>query len=436
MPVVPAAGTGDLESKSTDSPASSDGWWDEWPKDFDGTGLLNKIENGEPLFRFSVQDVFSEVEKNLRCRVIGVPHVGKGSNYFGIHIQTDNGKDVLVRVRRSDVNWPKYHDHGWPIAQLVVEIEFEAATYQLLRANREILASNLLYYRGPTQVQRSDKDLAEIPKDLVGRPIFVFEKAEGVKNVWPDNRDKRLAILSQSARIRAALFRFDVPLDFAKLWLPRCPPNPKVLPGDVEPTRNFAIHFLVSKVEETIKNEGDVIGWEPDHNVVGPMAVRAKQSLLRLIPHVFPVEEEHCDLYRLVLEHGDFGIHNMTITDSDPPTVTSLYDWETGHIVPALLSDPQMVTEVDLEINGDGCPVLSRLMDDPSDEHVAEYKGYAKHYFQVLNERTVEYIPAIKAGKDARHIWFTFKAWTDEEPEEYFGQLGSWADCRWKELVE
>ncbi|KAJ7459726.1 hypothetical protein FB451DRAFT_557131 [Mycena latifolia] len=418
-----------LKSKSTDSTSSSESWCrDEWPKDFDGTGLLER--SGEPLFRFSVPDVFSEVEENLGCRVIGVPHVGMGSNYFGIHIQIDNGKDALVRVRRSDVNWPRYD--GWPIAELAVEIEFEAATYQLLRANREILVSNLLYYRRP--VQRNSKDLAEIPKDLLGRPIFVFEKAEGVDNVWPVDRNKRLAILAQSARIRAALFRFDVPLDFAKLWLPRCPPNPKVLPGDVEPTRNFAIHFLVSKVEETIKNEGDVIGWEPDHNVVGPMAARAKQSLLRLIPHVFPVEEEHYDLYRLVLEHGDFGIHNMTITDADTPAVTSLYDWEKGHIVPALLSDPQIATEVDLEINGEGCPILSRVMNEPTAKYVAEYESYAKHYFKILHERAPEYIPVVKAGTDARHIWFTLKAWRDEGPEEYFGRLGSWADRRWQEL--
>ncbi|KAJ7459733.1 hypothetical protein FB451DRAFT_1141530 [Mycena latifolia] len=425
-----------VKSESTNSISSSwsYGWRDESPRDLDGTGLLEKLKSGESsLFRFSVQDIFSEVEKNLGCQIIGVPYAGSGANYFGIHVELDTGKDALVRVRRSDVNWPRYH--GWPFAQLVVEVEFEAAVYRLLRANQEILASNLLYYRGPVQVQRNDQDIAEIPKDLVGRPIFVFEKAEGGKNVWPDDQDRRLALLSQSARMRAALFCFDVPLNFIKSWLPQRPPNPKVLPN-VEPTRNFAIHFLVSKVEEMIKNEGDMIGWESDHNVVGPIAASAKQSLLRLIPLIFPVEEDRGDLYRLVLEHGDFGIHNMTIVDSDTPTVTSLYDWETGYIVPALLSDPQMSIGLDFDLNSDGCPILSGPIEGSTTEYLAEYEEYAKHYFKILDEHAPKYIPAVKAGKDPRHIWFALKAWRGDDPEGYFGQLGSWAERRRRELVE
>ncbi|KAJ7696043.1 hypothetical protein B0H17DRAFT_415930 [Mycena rosella] len=154
-----------------------------------------------------------------------------------------------------------------------------------------------------------------------------------------------------------------------------------------------------------------MIGWESDHNVVGPIAASAKQSLHRLIPLIFPVEEEYGDLYRLVLEHGDFGIHNMSIKDSDTPAVTSLYDWETGYVVPALFSDPKIITHVDFELNGHGCPVLSRLVDNPTAEHVAEYEGYAEHYFKViLNEHALKYIPAIKAGKDARHIWAALRA--------------------------
>ncbi|KAJ6557356.1 hypothetical protein DFH09DRAFT_543815 [Mycena vulgaris] len=425
-----------LKFKSTDSTSSSDSyrWLDEWPQNFDGTGLFEKIKNGESsLFRFSIQDIFQEVEKALDCQISGVPYAGKGSNYFGIHVQLNNRKDALLWVRRCDVNWPRYR--GPSVAQQAIEVEFEAATYRLLRANQEILASNLLYHRGPVQVQRNDP--AEIPKDSLGRQIFVFEKAEGVKNVWPADGGKKLAILTQSACIRAALFRFELPLNFAKLWLPQCPPNPKVLLSDIEPTREFAIHFLVSKVEEMIKNEGDMIGWESDHNVVGPIAASAKRSLLRLIPLIFPVDENHGGFYRLVLEHGDFGIHNMTITDSVTSSrVTSLYDWETGHIVPALLSDPQIATGIDFEIDGDGCPILSGMVKDPPAKYLADYVGYANHYFKILDERAPQYIPAIKAGKDARHIWFALKVWRGDELEEYFGLLGAWADRRWQELVE
>ena len=61
-------------------------------------------------------------------------------------------------------------------------------------------------------------------------------------------------------------------------------------------------------------------------------------------------DSDQNSFYRLVLEHGDFGIHNMSITtDADgQPLVTSLYDWETACIVPAILSDLLMAVTVDL----------------------------------------------------------------------------------------
>lgn len=45
-----------------------------------------------------------------------------------------------------------------------------------------------------------------------------------------------------------------------------------------------------------------MIGWESDNNTVGPIAVAAKQSLLRLIPHIMPADsdDEQISLYRLV----------------------------------------------------------------------------------------------------------------------------------------
>ncbi len=57
---------------------------------------------------------------------------------------------------------------------------------------------------------------------------------------------------------------------------------------------------------------------------------------------IMPPRGHEAALYRLVLDHGDFGIHNMSIaTDAGGrPHITSLYDWETGCILPALLSDP------------------------------------------------------------------------------------------------
>ncbi len=70
---------------------------------------------------------------------------------------------------------------GFPIEEQAPEAEFEAAVYQLLRTEPEIRISRLIHHRVPVQISgRRD----EIPKDLAGRRLLVFEKAEGVNNVW------------------------------------------------------------------------------------------------------------------------------------------------------------------------------------------------------------------------------------------------------------
>lgn len=109
-----------------------------------------------------------------------------------------------------------------------------------------------------------------------------------------------------------------------------------------------------------------MIGWEDDHNTVGPVAAAAKQSLLRLIPYIMPTGntgDEESLLYRFVIDHGDFGVHNISIAmdANNQPLVTALYDWETGCIVPAILSDPLMAVTVDLVTDEDAKPALTRL---------------------------------------------------------------------------
>lgn len=128
-----------------------------------------------------------------------------------------------------------------------------------------------------------------------------------------------------------------------------------------------------------------MIGWEDDNNTVGPIAASAKQSLLRLIPHIMPADSDRISLYRLVLEHGDYGIHNMSITiDADgQPVVTSLYDWETGCIVPAILSDPLMAVWVDLVTDENANPSVIRVPDDATPDDRVEYMIWARQYFMV-----------------------------------------------------
>lgn len=134
-----------------------------------------------------------------------------------------------------------------------------------------------------------------------------------------------------------------------------------------------------------------MIGWESDDVTVGPIAAPGKQSILRLIPYIMPAEGnesgDESSFYRLVLEHGDFGVHHMSIVveENGQPLVTSIYDWETGCIVPAILSDPLMaVSPVDLVLDENAVPSFNDEPDDTTVEEGEKYTAWATEYFKVL----------------------------------------------------
>ena len=145
------------------------------------------------------------------------------------------------------------------------------------------------------------------------------------------------------------------------------------------------MHVLTTKVEATIRNIGDMIGWEDDEETVGPVALAAKQSLLRAIPLIMPAESSTA-LYRHVLEHGDFGIHNTTIRtdESGLPQVSSLFDWETGCIVPAVLLDPLVAAgPVNLIVDELGNPAVTRIPEYATGDDLQQYSIWARQYLEV-----------------------------------------------------
>ena len=325
-----------------------------------------------------------EIEENLGAKMIDIPAVKKGSNNYvssvlqssqcdsmlrlrlgGVqvfHIKLSNGSDIVARLSRGDVNMPNFD--GFPICSQVSEVKFEVAVYKLLRSEPNILVSRLLYNRIPVEHVGHRLDP---PQDIAGRRLFVLEKAEGEKDIWwelkADEQVRAYFIhvtrsfqllalifslglpLAQAARIRASLFKFDLPHRFAEFWLRErlfqrsSEQKPKSFPIPVAPTREFCIAMFESKIRAIIRNQGDKIGCEDDNYSVGPAAAAAQRPLLRVLPHILPADNKQPSLYRLVLEHGDFGIHNMSITldANGQPLVTSLFDWEAGCI---LLSCP------------------------------------------------------------------------------------------------
>jgi hypothetical protein len=108
----------------------------------------------------------------------------------GFHLKLSNRPDIVARLARGDVNMPNYD--GFPIHVQVLEVKFEAAVYELLRSEPNILASRLLYHRIPVQHVGPRLDL---PQDIAGRRLFLFERAEGENNVWRE--------LSPEQKVRA-----------------------------------------------------------------------------------------------------------------------------------------------------------------------------------------------------------------------------------------
>ncbi len=86
---------------------------------------------------------------------------------------------LIARLARGDVNMPGYD--GSTMDFLLRELEFEADVCALIQPVPAILASRLVGYRAPVQYPGPRLDL---PKDIAGRRLMVFERAEGENNVW------------------------------------------------------------------------------------------------------------------------------------------------------------------------------------------------------------------------------------------------------------
>lgn len=87
-----------------------------------------------------------------------------------------------------------------------------------------------------------------------------------------------------------------------------------------------------------------------------------------------------------MLEHGNYGIHNASISvdENDKPRVASFYDWETACIIPTLLSDSLVkVSPVNLGCDEDGRPSTTYFPKGATLDEQEVYATWAKHYVKV-----------------------------------------------------
>ncbi|PHH64758.1 hypothetical protein CDD81_4020 [Ophiocordyceps australis] len=141
-------------------------------------------------------------------------------------------------------------------------------------------------------------------------------------------------------------------------------------------------------------------------------------------------------LYRFVLDHGDFGIHNSTIYQDQEqrPNVTSIFDWETGRIVPALLSEQKMIVTVDLILDQDGEPGISRWGDGDSEARMEEYMDWSQYYFGVLFSQAPSYHRIVREGREARRLWVALSY--PKDVGRWLGGLSQWASDLKEKMVD
>ncbi|KAG6808147.1 hypothetical protein H0H93_000517, partial [Arthromyces matolae] len=208
-------------------------------KAYDGMNLLDLVHNGESPFagNWDVNLLIKEVEDTLGAHVVDIPAVTYGIRNYGLHIKLSNSLDIIARLNRSDVNMPNFD--GYPFELQLSDHNFETAVYTLLHSEPGIFVSKLLYHR--VQIQHDPPRLV-IPRDIIGRSLFLFEKSSGTDNVWHNlSQEHKTSLLSQLAHIRASLFNFNLPFNFAKDWfLDRLfEQKPNSLPVPFATTREF-----------------------------------------------------------------------------------------------------------------------------------------------------------------------------------------------------
>ncbi|RMJ18142.1 hypothetical protein CDV36_002187 [Fusarium kuroshium] len=422
MPSQPASsGDGYLED---DCPLMPDG--SEW----NGLNLLDLLKRDRSPFSptCDVNLLLQEVEEKLGAKVIDVPRVYNRAGNYDINLILSDQRRVLARLANADVNMPNYG--GTPLDWLHKDLDFEVAIYGLLQNAPGIPTDRLLHYRYPLQHTEVKHGM---PKDITGRWLMIFEIAQGERQLWFDlDQRQRMSTLANAAKIHAALLKLELPRKFVNEWLlSRNLQSVELIPRELpHATRDFWVAIFKVKVERIIGNEGDKIGWSNGEETVGPKALAAKKSLLRLIPLIL-LEGNEAVLYRPVLQHNNFSADNILnlVCETGETSITSVFGWEAGTIVPLILSEVMFVNGFLLTIDAHGKPATLPLSSNLSrPEEWDKNEKYNAEFLKEVKRQAPELEDAIRKAKHARYIWMKLRHWSGKRPEEFFGRLGDWVE--------
>lgn len=200
------------------------------------------------------------------------------------------------------------------------------------------------------------------------------------------------------------------------------------------PTREFWLAEISWRICHLIRNLGHRIGWESDNDFVTAPVLESKATILEALSYIMPPELPDNSLYRFVLEHEDYGLHNILAEEQEDdgvPRITALFDWDTACIWPALLSNPLVkLPGIEVTVDKDGNPALSYFSNIEKVEDLEKYGNWARRYVEDLFTFSPQYKTAILAGKDIRHLWYALKDWRGKDSVDFFGGLAGWAKGR------
>ncbi|UNI13915.1 hypothetical protein JDV02_000610 [Purpureocillium takamizusanense] len=308
-------------------PTSADG--NEW----DGKGLLDLVQRGESPFRKSldIRALIVEIEQSLKSSVLDIPMAYFGAHHFGFHVVLKARSDVIVRVSREDTCNRAYRGSITQQLQLL-NSQFELDVYRALVPLGSPFNCGPVYHRDP--VLAAARSTSSV-RGVSGRRIVVFERAEGEKYDYVRWRalsaEQKSRLLREAADAAARLFEFEPSQAFSSTWMRRRASGLDFQspPADFPASRQACEVLLKNKVRDTVQRAAsNYHGMKKSQlSRLDTLEKTLQQLCSCLLPQPRSYQDENM-LYRFVLDHGDFGIHNMTIApaDADNMRITSVFD--------------------------------------------------------------------------------------------------------------
>lgn len=112
---------------------------------------------------------------------------------LGFHLKLSDQRPVLARLGNADVNMPRYD--GFSLHWLHRQLDFEVATYKLLKHTPGIPTDRLLYHRHPLQHAGIKHGM---PADISGRRLMIFDMAQGQCRLWSElDEQQRVSMLAR-----------------------------------------------------------------------------------------------------------------------------------------------------------------------------------------------------------------------------------------------